>query len=260
MSDLKIKAGSGKQAEGFVIPEVKEVCAPLSQRILNACDFESRFPPTHQAAFAYCKVLVFNEVPRDLLNEAILMITSADSRGSMALTELLVEVSSKQTEGMEEANDFIEKFKKILRGNAEKKLKIIMETIIKSINQSYFSGTLKTVPVFRHHAEVACLDLGEVPASLIPYMKTLPLVFGTKVNMVLSDGKANLYYEVEAFPSSGTSLSVPHALALATWNETIGDRLGLYVEVLKMSSELLGEFRRKKLQSWIETLYEFIYY
>ena len=46
------------------------------------------------------------------------------------------------------------------------------------------------------------------------------------------------------------------AIIQGTWNEIIGDQAGLFIEILKMSCEMIGESRRRRFQEFLEKLFQ----
>jgi hypothetical protein len=253
--EFKTLQGSSKDSSKFSFIKYQQLYSPISKEIEENCNFEGNFPPTSQSVQEYARLLIFNEVSKSILNKAILEILKGDNKSSSVLLEFFSNVKFLSSEN-EDENDFIERFKKFLRNNAEKKIKIIIESIINQISNSYISKSLKTYPVFKKHIEIACFDLGEIPEELKEEFKIIPKILGPNLHNVKVEDKHHLFLEIEEFPSSGNVLPVLRAIGQSAWNSTIADQLGFFIEILKMSSELLGELKRKKFQNLIETFYE----
>ncbi|MFW9930278.1 MAG: hypothetical protein ACFFD1_12860, partial [Candidatus Thorarchaeota archaeon] len=253
--EFKVKQ-TNKTDQGFKFINIDSLKDPLNQQINNLTNFDSYYPATSYSVNVFAKLTIFNEVPKNLLNNAISEIINGDMRTSPGLAEFISSFKKIPLDS-EEENDFIEKFKKMLKNNAEKKIKIIIESIIDIISNSFISPSLKTYPIFKEHVEIACFDIGEIPQRLIDKFRPIPSIFGEKIHITEIDKKYHLFLEIEEFPSSGSALEVKRAIGQAVWNEVIGDSSGFSIEILKMSSELLGELKRKKFQNLMETIYEF---
>lgn len=260
LDEYRISLSADKNVEGLIIPDLKKVCSSISGQIEKLCQFEQHYPRTEEASLTYANVLIFNQIPRNLFNDAIITNILGDSKNSPSLTEL-VQIIRQKSDDRNEENNFAEELKKLLRKNAEHKIKIIIETIINTVTNAYFKGILKSYPLFKNHVEVACLDLGEITSKSLAekFANGIPETLGPKLNLQKTDDRYHLLLEIEVFPSSGSPLPITKCLKQAAWNTVIADQLGLYLEILKMSSELLGESRRKKFQTFIEDLFEIIY-
>jgi hypothetical protein len=178
-------------------------------------------------------------------------------KSSQLLAELITEIrtNSENNESLH-IEDFL---RKNVRLNVEKRIKFIFESILDKINSSYFKGTVKLYPINSpEYGEISCVDVGELNISWIidDFKKKIPDIFGSKLHFVKIEEKYHLFYEIERFPSSGQRFPITKAITQGTWNEIIGDQTGLFIEILKMSCELVGESRRRRFQEFLEKLFQ----
>ncbi|OLS23726.1 MAG: hypothetical protein HeimC3_23690 [Candidatus Heimdallarchaeota archaeon LC_3] len=250
--EFKSKQHSGKNGS-FSFINHQNLREFITKELAQKCEFEPHFPVTSQAVEVFARLLIFNEVDKNLLNKVVIEILNSDNKKSHVLNDFIALI---KTFIPQNENDFMEKFKKFLRNNAEKKIKIVIEAIISQIASSYISKSLITYPIYKKHVEIACFDLGEIPVKLYDSFRSIPKILGPNIHIDKVKEKKHLFLEIEEFPSSGSPLPVLSALGQAAWNETIADELGFFIEILKMSAELLGELKRKKFQNLMEVIYE----
>ncbi|MHA2365200.1 MAG: hypothetical protein ACXAC7_14670 [Candidatus Hodarchaeales archaeon] len=253
LSEFRIK--EDKTKEDFIIPKLEKQFNPISTLIQNKIEDEELLFTTNEIALVASSIIIFNHLPRNVFNNVLNTVITEKGRNSSLITNLITETKEKHTKGGKHI-ELEEYLRKNIRVIAEKKIKLILETIIDQLTKSYFKGSIKTYPIkSEEFDEISCIDLGEIS----PFIeKKIPGVFGPNLNLKKIENRLHLLFEIGHFPSSGAHLSVTKAFISKTWNDIIGSELGFYIEILKMSCELLGEQRRRKFQEFLAKIYESI--
>lgn len=252
---------SRNKEEKFIIPSPEDICIPIAEDIESGGDADQFFPRTDELVSTFASIVIFNHLPRTISNDIINMALISGGRSSDVVATFINEVKQKHSESGKylKVDEYL---RKVVRNNAQKKLRFILETILGRINTSYFKGTIKTFPINSEMGEISCMDICEVGGTWLEqeFKGGIPFVLGPNLHLVKVSGQLHLFYEVEKFPSSGARLPVTRAVVQATWNEIIGGQMGLFIEILKMSAELLGEQRRKRFQEFLERIFDNIPY
>ena len=243
-----------RSREEFNIQDPKHVCSNIIDAIEISTDNEPfKFPKYNELVAVLASIVIFNQLPKnvfsDIINQAILQ----GNRASPILTELITEI--RHNDSMH-AEDFL---RKNVRHEVERKIKFLFESILNKVNSAYFKGIVKLFPINSpEFGEISCVDVGDlnIPWVIENFTKELPDSLGSKLHFVKIDDKYHLFYEIEKFPSSGQRFPITKAIIQGTWNEIIGDQTGLFIEILKMSCEMIGESKRRRFQEFLEKLFQ----
>jgi hypothetical protein len=248
-----------KNKEEFIIPNPKDISNSITKLIENTHIIDLNFPKNSELISTFASIIIFNQLPRNIFNDVLNTAILSGGKGSPIINEMIAEMKLKSSPSVDYL--FIEDhLKKSLRKHTEKRITSILESIISQVNKSYFKGVVRSYIVNSEDiGEISCLDIGEFNIPwLIDLIGSNKETFGHNVYFIKMDEKYHVFYEIERFPSSGQRLPITKAIIQGTWNEIIGNQAGLYIEILKMSCELLGESRRKRFQEFLERLFQII--
>lgn len=243
-----------RNKEEFVIPESKDICALITQEIDSITKNDPfKVPKYNELVAVLASIIIFNLLPKNVYNDLVGQTLLQGGKPTPLVAELLMELRHDETMHIE---DF---FRKNIRHEVERKIKFLFESILDRVNTSYFKGIVKLFPInSREYGEISCVDVGDlnIPWIIENFKKSIPESLGTEMHFVKVDDKYHLFYEIERFPSSGQRFPITKAIIQGTWNEIIADQAGLFIEILKMSCELISESRRRRFQEFLEKLFQ----
>ena len=243
-----------RNKEEFYIPDPKSVCSQVTDAIETSINNDPfNYPKYNELVAVLASIIIFNQLPKNVFNELMNQAILQGGKSSPLLSELMIEIRHNETF---HAEDYL---RKNIRYEVEKKIKFLFESILDKINKSYFKGVVKLFPINSpEYGEISCLDIGEVniPWAIEKFKDEIPDSLGTNLHFVKVDDKYHLFYEIERFPSSGQRFPITKAIIQGTWNAIIGDQTGLFIEILKMSCEMIGESRRRRFQEFLEKLFQ----
>ena len=243
-----------KNREEFIIPDPKQVCMMITESLESSTNNDPfKVPKYNELVAVLASIIIFNQLPKGVFNDMVNQAVLQGNRSSPILSELVTEIRRDESFHIE---DFL---RKNIRFEVEKKIKFLFESILNKIDSTYLKGVVKLYPINSpEFGEISCVDVGElnIPWIIDDFMKLIPDSLGNKLHFVKVEDKYHLFYEIEKFPSSGQRFPMTKAIIQATWNEIIGDQTGLFIEILKMSCEMIGESRRRRFQEFLEKLFQ----
>ncbi|MHA2364062.1 MAG: hypothetical protein ACXAC7_08885 [Candidatus Hodarchaeales archaeon] len=197
--------------------------------------------------YAYTSVYLFNSLDANIRRKAI-DIAIFSPKSSRLISDIIEE--RKQSDS-QMSFDFLESLKEHIVKSGNEVFSLTQ--LIASLIRKSFSSEDLPLKAFLEREEKLAVEVGTLDLKFDTWLEENVNIHPRVVIEKQKDHDLHVYYEVARRPNVGEIDYLMDAIALSTYNAEL-NRLGLFIESLKMVASTLGEQERRRVQRLFDSL------